>query len=184
MLKLPLGIFNPFWLLCNVSFGGPLGGYDSVMVAQSSVSMSAHQHLTVCHTRQKSLAGCRDWQGFFFIYKKNVPDCMNSKVFVGRFGSMTQDRLCNLFLTFKKESEGFRSIHLVISAQITFQKSLFSMHITFYSFTFFTKCFAFDNYFYNINLFLRIDFTSILKLKLTCILKGFIYSRDLHCPVQ
>lgn len=71
------------------------GAYSVAMTqgmgARSSVSVSTHQHSTVCHPRQKPVAWYRDWQGLFFIYKKNVLDCMNSKVFVGRFGSMTQD---------------------------------------------------------------------------------------------
>lgn len=50
------------------------------------------------HARQKSVAGYKGRQGFFFIYKKNISDCMNSEVFAGWFGFMTLDGLCNLFL--------------------------------------------------------------------------------------
>lgn len=78
---------------CYVRFH--LGAHSVAMTqgmgARSSVSVSTHQHSTVCHPRQKPVAWYRDWQGLFFIYKKNVLDCMNSKVFVGRFGSVTQD---------------------------------------------------------------------------------------------
>ena len=86
------GIFDPI-LVYYVRFH--LGSHSAAMtqcvVAWNSVSVSANQHLTVCHARQKSVAGCKGWQGFFFIYKKNVPDCVNSKVFVGGFGFVTRD---------------------------------------------------------------------------------------------
>lgn len=83
-------------------------------VVWGRVSVSANQHLTVYHARQKSVAGSKGWQAFFFIYKKNVPSCMNSEVFTGRFGFMALDGLCNLCLTLKNESEGFRSIHVTL----------------------------------------------------------------------
>lgn len=98
-----------------------VGSHSAAMtqctVAWDSVSVSANRHLTVYHARQKSVAGYQGWQAFFFIYKKNVPRCMNSQVFTGRFGFMALDGFCNLFLTLKNESEGFRSIHLTLDDQ-------------------------------------------------------------------
>lgn len=91
-MTFPLGTLYPI-LVHYVKF--PLGSHAAPVtqctVAGNSVSMSAYQHLTICHARQKSVAGCKGWQEFFFIYKKNVQDYMNSEVFVGKFGFMTPD---------------------------------------------------------------------------------------------
>lgn len=91
-IKFALGAFNPI-LIYYVKFhlGCHVAAMTQCRVARNSVSMSANQHLTVCHTRQKSVAGCKGWPEFLFIYKKNVQDCMNSEVFVGRFGFLTPD---------------------------------------------------------------------------------------------
>lgn len=91
-VHLLLGIFDPI-LVYYVRFhvGSHSVAMTQCMAAWNTVSVSAHQHLTVCHARQESVAGCKGWQGFFFIYKKNVPDCVNSEVFVGGFGFMTRD---------------------------------------------------------------------------------------------
>lgn len=102
----------PLWSLLVYYVRFHSGSHSAAMtqctVAGNSISVSANQHLTVCPARQKSVAGCKGWPGFFLIYKKNVPDCVNSEVFVGGFGLGTRDWLHNLFLTLKNESEGFR----------------------------------------------------------------------------